>query len=117
MSDRFDPRGSESAREEAIRTVEKNADDAWKEAALNAVFLVANTQPRLISNDVFRFVEVPREPRALGPVMRRAERIGWIEATDKFILSPAVTRHRAPVRIWRSKFFKKGTSDETPSLR
>ncbi len=43
------------------------------------------------------------EGRALGPVMLRASERGWIENTGRVKKSLAVSRHRAPKTIWRSR--------------
>ena len=45
----------------------------------------------------------PREPRALGSVLREAGRRGWIARTDRVRPSERVVNHGRPVRIWRSR--------------
>jgi len=101
----FDPAASKAARDEAILRVDANADEEWKIAATQALYRVALEQSTLISNDLWRYVSKPREPRALGPLMQRGVSQGWIVATPDFKPCPSVTRHAAPARIWRSRIW------------
>ena len=87
----------------AIKRVQDNADLDWFKRAMDAVLRLAMTQDEFIANDLWGFVEKPHEPRAAGAVMRVAARRGWIAATDRFVTIPSVTRHAAPVRVWRSR--------------
>lgn len=90
------------ARDAAIARVGESASEAWKRRALEAVQVIARRQPELIANDIWELVEKPEEPRATGAVMKQAQKRGWIAPTDRFRTVPSITRHAAPVRIWRS---------------
>jgi hypothetical protein len=102
----FDAAKSAIARDEAIERVEKHAAERWKVAALGAVRSVAARRPLFASDEVWRQIPddagKPHEPRAMGAVMRRAVREGWIEPTDDFKPTARVAAHRRPQRIWRS---------------
>lgn len=96
-----------AARDEAVRRVALNAPQDWKDAALKAVFEIANTWESFTTDDVVDFlerVEAPQthELRALGAIMQSAQREGWISPTDRFRATKRKSRHAAPVRIWRS---------------
>jgi len=107
-SSNFDARRGEQARDEALERVEDNADDSWKNAALRAICITAAQHEEFISSDVWPNINsdaAPREARALGPMMVRAKKNGWIEATNQFKLATMVSRHRAPQRVWRSLIF------------
>jgi hypothetical protein len=40
--------------------------------------------------------------RALGPCMKSAQRLGYIEPTDRFRNTERASRHAAPIRLWAS---------------
>ena len=42
------------------------------------------------------------DSRALGPVMKRLARDGYIAPTDEFVKGTRRSRHSAPLRVWRS---------------
>ena len=95
-------------RDQALELVEANADDEWKEAAGRAVRWLARTAPELTSEDVIHALDIhypelsTHEPRALGSIMKRAKRDGFIEPTDRFVKAQPVSRHSGTVRVWRS---------------
>ena len=90
-----------------MRRVAHNASPDWKEEALAVLARVAKTMPELTTDDVWHLVkEVTHEPRAMGPVMKAGATAGIIEATDRFKLTDRPSRHRAPVRVWRSLVYR-----------
>lgn len=95
------------ATDTAIDAAEAAADTAWFLAALDAVKWCAETLFTLTTDDVWTRLEntydgdPPREPRALGAVMRRARAEGWIEPTADYDTSERRGCHMRPVRIWR----------------
>jgi hypothetical protein len=103
-------------REKAIKKADVHANDEWKDAMANVVYYVATIMREFTSDDVRqetakRMKADPDFPvthnlSALGPVMRRAEADGWIVGTTNFIPSRVVTRHSAPIKIWRSLIYK-----------
>lgn len=65
------------ARDNAIDRVESNADADWMWLAYHAVRTVCRARETFTTLDVRAvFNEEPREPRAWGAVMRRAQRGG-----------------------------------------
>jgi len=106
----FDAAAAQRAKNEAIGRADANADAEWKAQVDDAIRHVAYTQPTLTSEDVWRVLEGrllfsgrrAHEKRAMGPRMKRAQGAGLIEPTEDFVLSEAVSRHRAPIRVWRS---------------
>jgi hypothetical protein len=74
----------------------------WVEAALDAVKYVAETAREFTSDDLWDHITQPREPRALGAVMRNAQKLGYIKATDRWTPSERVECHGRPVRVWAS---------------
>jgi hypothetical protein len=90
----------------AIERVEKGADSYWLEEAHLAVLWVASRGGDFTSDDVWAELSkgrsVPREPRALGAVMRALRRDGLIVPTDRYRSSSRATCHARPLRIWVS---------------
>lgn len=108
MTDLFDYAKSKEARDAGMKQAEDNADDTWKFLADVCVKEVAQRQRFLTSDDVWRLLkDFPgtHEPRALGPVMTRAKRLGIIEATSEFRNSERVATHASPKRVWHSLIF------------
>lgn len=94
-------------RDRAIDQVEVNSTPSWRTHAYRAICMVADRQDEFTTDDVWLVlhemgVESPREPRALGAVMRRASHDGVISATNKIEQSARPVCHAAPKRVWRS---------------
>lgn len=98
------------ARDNAIARADKHADEAWKAAALEAVKRVAETNARFNTDKVIDLLAgenvSTHEPRALGPIMQRARRMGWITATAEYVKSAAVSRHCAAKMVWKSNLYR-----------
>tara|TARA_R110000868_G_scaffold165377_1_gene398927 strand:+ start:51 stop:509 length:459 start_codon:yes stop_codon:yes gene_type:complete len=95
--------------EDAIAQVDKNEVDDWKERALEAVQKCAKKNETFIVDDVWKELEADDAPHirdAIGPVMRRAVKAGYMEATDRHRPSQSLTAHRLQRRIWMSLIYK-----------
>lgn len=92
-----------AARDAALEAVDENADEDWKDRALEAVRRTALEHDEFISDDIWTTsgLDRPRESRAMGPVLRRAAALGYIEKTGKAL--PSAQGHLRPVHVWRSK--------------
>lgn len=101
----FDP--PVTAKEAAIVAVEANANQEWLDEALEAVVQVAKAQNHLTTDDVWaRLTSTPNEthdPRAMGPVMIRARKLGYIKPTSRWELSRRLACHARPLRVWESR--------------
>ena len=94
-----------SEKEEAIDRVERGAPELWKKTALKAVKWRAKKGVPFTTDEVWSDlegagVEPPREPRAMGAIMRKAVSEGVIVATDKTKISRKGTNNKRPVRVW-----------------
>lgn len=102
----FDQYLAEQVRERAIDAVGQAADEAWRNAALQAVQDVATNMVEFTTDDVFEMLTAlpvqTHEARAMGAVMRLAQRLEWCQVTERFVKSRRVSRHRAPIQVWRS---------------
>jgi hypothetical protein len=98
---------------EAIQRVEENADSEWFLFALMSLCRVAKQKPDLTTDDVDDYMKqislemtgpppTTHEPRAMGPVMTRGAKYGWIERTNADRNSKNRKSHDRPKRVWRS---------------
>jgi hypothetical protein len=103
----FDQPPVDAVTTEAIERVKRNAEPKWLKAALDAITSLALEQNICFTtDDVWHLLEVgnvepPREPRAMGAVMRTAQGRGIIRATEEYRKSTRVECHGRPVMIWR----------------
>lgn len=94
-----------AARDAALERVEAAADADWKFRANAAVLYVCMYFPEFTSEDVWSVLDKPREPRALGPILKwfarehYCEPIGWVECG-------MVSRHGTAVRKYRSLIYE-----------
>jgi hypothetical protein len=105
----FDPRAlpdePPTARPEAtaMRSVERNAGRAWSNHVLDVTRRVATTSAELTVDDITPHIAEPvHDTRALGPVMRRAARLGYIRPTGQYRTSERPETHSRPLRVWAS---------------
>ena len=97
---------AEAAKQEALERVDCNADLAWKDTARQVLLETALLKDELTSEDVWQRLSShdveTHEPRAMGAVMKWGAAQHVIEPTDRFVSGTAVSRHKAPIRVWRS---------------
>lgn len=88
------------AKEAAIAQVDVHADVDWKRRAERVVLALAGTGGTFTTDDVWAYIEKPREPRALGAVMRMLAKAKRIQTTGTFKKTAQVLRHHAPIAVW-----------------
>ncbi|MBK3601004.1 hypothetical protein JHN50_04325 [Streptomyces sp. MBT98] len=92
---------AEKSRDAAIAQADANAHDQWKRYALDFVAEVSTVLDDFTTDDLWDLGLIkPNEPRALGPVMRRAAKRGLIATTGEFRKSRY--RNCAPLPVWAS---------------
>ena len=92
-----------SARDLALNQVESHAAPGFLEDALAVIRRVALRRETLTTDDVIPEMTVgTHDGRALGAAMVKAAKAGYIVATDRFVNTNRVSRHHAPIRVWRS---------------
>ena len=77
----------------------------WSELAYRTVELLTQRQATLTTDDVWTRIEhlpKPNDPRALGPVMLRAQRNGLLTRSGSFRVSQHKANHKRPVAVWLS---------------
>lgn len=105
----FDARAGEALREKSIKQVDEHADEEVKASLLRIGRSLAYARDKF-TTDAVRYVYEKnegnppiREPRVLGPIMRKLEGEGLIVPLDEWKLSEWEKNHRRPIRIWASK--------------
>jgi hypothetical protein len=82
----------------------------WQDAARNAIWTVARSQPELTVDDVWTELEKVdvRTPdnSALGPLMREAAREGLIHRTNLWRPSTRPSTHKRPIVLWSSLIYE-----------
>ena len=92
--------------DEAIEKVDAAASVDWKGRARQCLETLAKNNETFTTDLLWDIIEHPREPRALGPVVRGCVSDGLIVATDDFVCSNLPSNHRRPVRVWRSLVYR-----------
>lgn len=93
-------------RDEAMEAVEASTASDWFDEGLECLRGIARRQAELSTNDLWRVLERPREPRAAGPLMSRAAALGIIERTGRAVESTIPGQHARPVALWRSLLWR-----------
>jgi hypothetical protein len=90
---------SRKARDEAIERVDDAAADRWKEDAWQLILRLSAAGAPFTTDDLWRAgLAMPREPRALGPMMLRAVRHKVCAPTGVYADSNHVASHGRPKR-------------------
>ena len=102
----FDAGDGAERRDAAISAAEQ-AEPSFCAVAALAVGRVAKRLRLFTTDEVWLELQsigecTPREPRAMGAVMRAAQRSGVAEPTDRVTSSERAVCHRRPLRVWRS---------------
>jgi len=94
-----------------MMTAELHASTRWIDQAFQAVLFCAFrlSQPDFTSDDVWAVlersgrdeIETERNPSALGAVMVRAKRCGFIVKTGEVRASARPSQHNQEIRVWR----------------
>lgn len=112
----LDIREAEKRRDAAIERAYVGAQPEWRTAASWAIYTVALQQPFLNGDEVWASgLPKPDEPRALGPMMTKAEKAGIIRYLGNR-RSESVTRHRGFQGNWQSLIFGQNGDDPQGKL-
>jgi hypothetical protein len=121
MTSQFNAAASVAAREDAITRVDDAASALWKAQALDAVRCVALIREQFTTDAVWFVLEKcgiagPREPRALGAVMRRAVTEGFCTSTGEVSKSIRTGCHRRPLAVWKSCIYRQQAAGGWPEV-
>lgn len=91
----------------AINRVGSNADPDWLKAAHVTLYNVASEKQLLTPDDLWDAgLTKPVEARALGPVMIRGKKLGWIEQTGRTAQSRYPHVHLNLFNEWKSLIYE-----------
>jgi len=95
-----------SARSQGIQKVERGTDPDWGDRALEVVKVIAKSNDIFTADAIWEALgaDTPRENRALGPILNRAQRLGWIVKSTETVMSQRAVNHGREIRVWRSNF-------------
>ncbi len=102
----FDINAANAAKLEGMARAYDAAPGAWREEAHEVVQRLAEERPEFTTDDVWRVLWQPPEPRALGPVMLIAAKNKLIEKTGRQHNSARPVCHAAPLTVWRSLIYR-----------
>ncbi|MGW8630575.1 hypothetical protein [Streptomyces sp. NPDC055793] len=92
-------KAAEAARDEAMERVYESAADEWKAKAHATVIAVADSLGEFTVDDLWDAgLDKPAEPRAMGPILRKAARDGFIRQTGNYAKSRY--RNATPIPVW-----------------
>ena len=113
----IDPVAGEVARDRGIANAETGSGPEWQEQALALIRRIAGERSFLVSDDLWvSGLAEPKDGRALGATFIRAKNLGYIAPTMQFVITHQVSRHKAPIRVWRSKLRIGGDFQESKLL-
>ena len=106
MKHEFNPKKAAKLRDEAIAKGEANAKESWKKAASAAIAQVAMLYDTFTTDEVWmrlgKSSDSTHDPRAMGSIMRNAQKQGIIAPTTLWRNSARVSCHKRPSRVWKS---------------
>ena len=106
---------AELAKKAGMEQSERHANAAWANSMLQAIHLTCRTCRRFNTDYVLKLYtgkEKTHDLRALGPLMRRAAKMGWCQLADaKPVNTARTSRHGAPLNMWDSLIFQGGQSN------
>jgi hypothetical protein len=94
---------------EGIELSYRNAPTYWKSAAAKTLRELCKLKSEFTADDFWELLATKGihtgEPRALGAVIRGAERSGMIKATGNYL--PSRRRHKSPIMLWQSNIYRR----------
>jgi hypothetical protein len=91
-------------RDRKIQQVDGNADPAWRNEAEATVLRLAATGIDFTTSDVWESgLRRPREPRALGAVIKHLSKAGHIVPAGYYVNSREPNQNARPLCVWRSQ--------------
>lgn len=97
--------------EAAIKQAEENADTEWQKLAWQTLKTVAESRPEFTTDQLWAILDTypnikTHEPRAMGGIMRRAIKHGWVQKTGRYVETNRPIAHKKPIAVWKSLAYK-----------
>lgn len=104
---------------EAVARAWEHADDPWREYALHCVSVIAKRMDEFTVNDVRPLVDAggfkTNDKRAMGGVIKEAQRRNWIASTGR--IQPSKVGHGSNMTIWSSNIVGETIDFVKPPLK
>lgn len=105
-SPKYDLAKSLEARDEGLANLSSYVTSAWFAEARAQALIVALSKAELTTDDIWLTgLSEPTEPRAMGPVITSLVKDGILSPTGRFVRTARVSRHAAPIAIWKSEVY------------
>lgn len=105
--------------EAAVAQSFENAQNPWKEYAMHCVSVIAKQKEYFTVNDVRPLVEASpyttQDNRALGGVIKAAQKRGWIEPSGEERVNK--TGHGTKMQVWKSRIFGETVDFVVPTTK
>ena len=108
----FDPAAGRAGKADGMDRAQRHADPEWWRCMLECGREVALAKQIFDTDDLER-VRLRRfhnaathEHRALGPLMRELQKLGYCFPTQDWVESQQRQNHRRPMRVWFSLIYK-----------
>ncbi len=96
---------TEKKKLEGIELVYAHADTEWKKEASLQLQKVIDNCEHFTSDHILIPLEkrgiTTRDTRALSAILLAAKRLNLIEPTDNFVKCQRISRHHAPIMVWK----------------
>lgn len=99
-----------SSKEEGMAKAIDHANEDWKNAVEKRMIFLLRNKRFFTSDDVMIYLNdrniKTHNNSAIGSVFNRYAKQGYIREAG-FVISNRPSRHKAPIRLWKSNFYKK----------
>jgi hypothetical protein len=118
----FNPQAGTLAKQEGMQRAARSCNPIWWAWMLERVQEVARRKPYFNTDDIERLRQDrqgPRthEKRAMGPLMKYAQKLGYCEPTDQWVSSSQDVNHRRPMTVWYSLIYAGEQKARRPRAR
>lgn len=100
-----------SVTDEAVDRGYEHAHELWKEYAIDCVEQVCLSKEEFTMDEVRDLVRncphKTHDLRAMGGIIKKAQKMKWCESTGEIRHSKNVIAHGTPIHVWKSLIFKK----------
>lgn len=99
-----------STKESGMADALDHANEKWKNAVDKRMRFLVQNKRFFTSDDVLVYLTdrniKTHNNSALGSIMNKWYRAGYIKQAG-FVISSRPSRHKAPIRLWKSNFYRK----------
>ena len=98
----YDPPTPQAAKQAAMARCLGAVTMEWRAEAIIAVRELCRRQAEFTADDLDEVAKLTHEKRAIGPLLKEAQVMGYCVPTDRYRNSKLVSCHSRPKRVWAS---------------